>query len=329
PLETAEPVRVARPAVGPGWGVMLRHLPVTLAILAITAAVAVWTGLGRNLHALAWLSFTPVNSMGQLAASPDLGQWWRLVSPIFMHFGIMHLAFNALWYCELGRRIELRSGSYWLLGLTLLFALVSNYAQWVFSGPTALFGGLSGVLYGLLGYCWLYQLLAPNMHFDLPKGVVIMMLAWLVFCLSGIISVLGVGAIPNAAHVGGLGVGCIWGAIDGRMARMRGRGEGEPPRGRKCACAGSHRGRCSYRSQAVVGAPSGCENVLARFAPRAVLLQGRNRGRSTRPGCENVLARFAPRAVLLQERNRGRSTRPGCEYVLAQVRTEGGAPTGA
>ncbi|NLC00872.1 MAG: rhomboid family intramembrane serine protease [Pseudomonas formosensis] len=222
PLETAEPVRVARPAVGPGWGVMLRHLPVTLAILAITAAVAVWTGLGRNLHALAWLSFTPVNSMGQLAASPDLGQWWRLVSPIFMHFGIMHLAFNALWYWELGRRIELRSGSFWLLGLTLLFALVSNYAQWVFSGPTALFGGLSGVLYGLLGYCWLYQLLAPNMHFDLPKGVVIMMLAWLVFCLSGIISVLGFGAIANAAHVGGLVVGCICGVIAGGMQRMRG-----------------------------------------------------------------------------------------------------------
>lgn len=222
PLETAEPVRVARPAVGPGWGVMLRHLPVTLAILAITAAVAVWTGLGRNLHALAWLSFTPVNSMGQLAASPDLGQWWRLVSPIFMHFGIMHLAFNALWYWELGRRIELRSGSFWLLGLTLLFALVSNYAQWVFSGPTALFGGLSGVLYGLLGYCWLYQLLAPNMHFDLPKGVVVMMLAWLVFCLSGIISVLGFGAIANAAHVGGLVVGCICGVIAGGMQRMRG-----------------------------------------------------------------------------------------------------------
>ncbi len=222
PLETAEPVRVARPAVGPGWGVMLRHLPVTLAILAITAAVAVWTGLGRNLHALAWLSFTPVNSMDQLAASPDLGQWWRLVSPIFMHFGIMHLAFNALWYWELGRRIELRSGSFWLLGLTLLFALVSNYAQWVFSGPTALFGGLSGVLYGLLGYCWLYQLLAPNMHFDLPKGVVIMMLAWLVFCLSGIISVLGFGAIANAAHVGGLVVGCICGVIAGGMQRMRG-----------------------------------------------------------------------------------------------------------
>src|SRR5690554_3112034 len=81
----------------------------------------------------------------------------------------------------------------------------------------------------------------------------------------------------------------------------------------------SHRGRCSYRNEAVVGAPApGANNVLAPFAPRAVLLQERSRGRSTRPGCEYVLARFAPRAVLLQERNRGRSTRLGCEYVLAR-----------
>ena len=48
-----------------------------------------------------------------------------------------------------------------LLGFTLLFALVSNLAQYVFGGA-AIFGGLSGVLYGLLGHCWLYQQLAPN-----------------------------------------------------------------------------------------------------------------------------------------------------------------------
>src|SRR5690606_17148636 len=83
-------------------------------------------------------------------------------------------------------------------------------------------GCCAGGLSGLLGYCWLYQLLAPDMHCDLPKGVVIMMLAWLVFCLSGMISVLGFGAIANAAHVGGLVVGCICGVIAGGMQRMRG-----------------------------------------------------------------------------------------------------------
>ncbi|MFA5679548.1 MAG: rhomboid family intramembrane serine protease [Pseudomonas sp.] len=201
------------------WSIVWRHLPVTLIVLAITAVVALWTGIGSNIGAIVLLTFAPVDSLGYMASEPDLQQWWRLVTPIFLHFGWMHLAFNALWYWELGRRIELRSGSFWLLGLTLLFALVSNAAQWLVSGPSALFGGLSGVLYGLLGYCWLYQMLSPNVHFDLPKGVVIMMLAWLLLCLSGVVTVLGFGAIANAAHVGGLGMGCICGAIAGGMQR--------------------------------------------------------------------------------------------------------------
>ena len=201
------------------WSLLLRRVPVTLVVLAITFVVALWSGLGSNVEVLVLLSFTPVDSLGYLAAEPDMQQWWRLITPIFMHFAIMHLAFNALWYWELGRRIELRSGSLWLLGLTLLFALVSNGAQWLGSGSSSLFGGLSGVLYGLLGYCWLYQMLFPNVHFDLPRGVVIMMLAWLVLCLSGVITMLGFGAIANAAHVGGLVIGSVCGAMAGGVQR--------------------------------------------------------------------------------------------------------------
>lgn len=204
------------------WALMLRRLPVTLVVLAITAVVALWTGGGSNIQAIVHLTFTPVDSQGYLAPAPDLQQWWRLITPIFIHFGFMHLAFNALWLWELGRRIELRSGSLWMLGLTLLFALVSNMAQWLVSGSTALFGGLSGVLYGLLGYYWLYQMLSPSPMFDLPKGVVIMMLAWLVLCLSGVVTALGFGAIANAAHVGGLVIGCVCGAVAGGLQRARG-----------------------------------------------------------------------------------------------------------
>src|SRR5690606_12726577 len=120
------------------------------------------------------------------------GQWWRLVSPMLLHFGILHLAMNGLWYWELGRRIELRQGPWRLLLLTLLFSLVSNLAQHFVGGPS-LFGGLSGVLYGLLGHVWLYQWLAPNPLFSLPRGVLAMMLIWLLVCLSGVVSQLGFG----------------------------------------------------------------------------------------------------------------------------------------
>ena len=202
------------------WQRMARLIPVTLLVLLITAVVALITGLGSNLQTVILFTFTPVMPNGYIAAAPDMNQWWRLIAPMFLHFGWLHLAFNALWYWELGRRIELRSGGWWLLGLTLLFALISNTAQWLFGGP-ALFGGLSGVLYGLLGYCWLYQTLAPNVHFDLPRGVVVMMLGWLVLCLSGLVTMLGFGAIANAAHVGGLVIGCLCGAIAGGLQRRR------------------------------------------------------------------------------------------------------------
>ena len=217
--DQAVPASPGRAGVRLNWALMLRHLPVTLAVLVITAVVALYTGIGSDIGAIVQFTFTPITSSGYLASEVDLAQWWRLFTPMFIHFGWMHLAFNALWYWELGRRIELRSGSLWLAGLTLLFALVSNIAQWQVSGPNALFGGLSGVLYGLLGYCWLYQMLSPNVHFDLPKGVVVMMLAWLVLCLSGLVTALGFGAIANGAHVGGLVIGTVCGAMAGGVQR--------------------------------------------------------------------------------------------------------------
>jgi GlpG protein len=100
-----------------------------------------------------YLYFTPL-------AQPGDGQWWRLVSPMLLHFGILHLAMNGMWYWELGGASNCARAMD-LLGLTLLFSLVSNLAQHFTSGPS-LFGGLSGVLYGLLGHCWMFQKLAPN-----------------------------------------------------------------------------------------------------------------------------------------------------------------------
>ncbi len=217
-------VSVEQPSHGrrsriPAWRLMLRQIPMTLAVLLVTAVVALVTGMGNEVESVVLFTFVPPENAEYMASQVDMSQWWRLITPIFLHFGLMHLAFNALWYWELGRRIEQRSGSLWLLGLTLLFALVSNSVQWLFTGHP-FFGGLSGVLYGLLGYCWMYQWLAPNVHFDLPKGVVVLMLAWLVLCLSGLVTLLGFGAIANAAHVSGLLIGCAAGLAAGAAQRF-------------------------------------------------------------------------------------------------------------
>ncbi len=200
--------------------------PVTALVLLVTLLVAGLTLLGDNLDAIRWLTFQDFRISGEYATFLPLseslasGQWWRIVSPMLIHFGILHLAMNGMWFWELGRRIEIRQGSLPLLLLTLLFSAVSNYVQYLFSGPS-LFGGLSGVLYGLLGHCWIFQLLAPNPVYRLPRGVLIMMLIWLALCLSGLVSMLGFGEIANGAHVGGLIIGCVTGLLGGALARRK------------------------------------------------------------------------------------------------------------
>ncbi len=70
-----------------------------------------------------------------------------------MHFSLMHILFNLLWWWYLGGAVEKRLGSGKLIVITLISALLSGYVQQKFSGPW--FGGLSGVVYALMGYVWL------------------------------------------------------------------------------------------------------------------------------------------------------------------------------
>ena len=48
----------------------------------------------------------------------------------------------------------------------------------------------------------------------------LMMVGWLVFCLVGVVEVLGFGAIANAAHLGGLIAGIVLGSAFGLLSRF-------------------------------------------------------------------------------------------------------------
>lgn len=148
---------------------------------------------------------------GLFAGLPEIreGQVWRLVTPIFLHFNVLHLVFNMLWLWELGGMIE-RNQSHWsLLWLVLAFAVGSNLAQYAMSGPA--FGGMSGVVYGLLGYAWIRGHFDPRSALFVPQPIVIMMVAWFVICLTGLL-----GPIANTAHGVGLALGMAWGWLSAR-----------------------------------------------------------------------------------------------------------------
>ena len=149
----------------------------------------------------------------ELAFHPTLAQFtdwqaWRYVTPAFIHFSVLHLVFNLLWWWYLGGQIEQRLGSGKLFILLIVGAALPNIAEFFVSGPR--FGGLSGVVYALLGYSWLRTRLQPDCGLAMPPALMGFMLVWLVL---GFLDMLGT-PTANMAHLVGLLVGLAQGWLD-------------------------------------------------------------------------------------------------------------------
>jgi GlpG protein len=148
-----------------------------------------------------WLKILPLSELGVNH------QWWRLLGPAFIHFSTLHIAFNLLWWWILARQIEQTFGSSSLLLLFLFTALTSNVAQLVIDGPN--FGGLSGVVYGLVGCVWWLGWLKPNWGIGLPKPLIGFLLIWLVIGYADILWI----HMANTVHTVGLLAGCLFALI--------------------------------------------------------------------------------------------------------------------
>jgi len=208
----------------PGPRLDPRRFPLTLSLLLLSALCSVLIGFGDDLGWLAKLTITPFFiDAGQLAY-PGLDynlqslEFWRLVTPLFMHFSAMHLVFNGLWLWLVGQRIEQRQGSMALLLLVLASGVVSNLAQYWASGPV--FGGLSGVVFALLAYTWLWDKLTASRYFGLPPALMILMVVWVLLGYSGMLTAIGFGGIANTAHFVGLLSGLALAVIGCRLAKV-------------------------------------------------------------------------------------------------------------
>jgi len=146
------------------------------------------------------------------------GEWWRLLTPIFLHAGAMHLIFNALWYWYLGVRVERVMGTKTMLGLVLLTGVGANLAQYLVSGPG--FGGMSGVVYGLFGYVGWRMFFAPRPGLTMPPAILVFALVWLLIGFTGISMLLVQGQMANTAHLVGLLLGILMAALGSRFGRQ-------------------------------------------------------------------------------------------------------------
>jgi len=200
--------------------------PVVTVLLAISILVGVTTMFGKTNPKIVnrLLISSPEaesarDSSGNKA--PQLsevrsGQMWRLITPIFLHFGLPHIVFN-LWMLQvLGNSIEFRRGSWAMLGITLAIAIGSNLIQYESSALRnqyypGNFGGMSGVVYGLFGYAWVKGRFDPVAGLGVPQSTTIIMMIWLVVCIMGWADQVDRGGVrtgvANGAHVGGLLIG--------------------------------------------------------------------------------------------------------------------------
>ena len=139
-------------------------------------------------------------------------EWWRIITPIFIHFSFAHLAFNCLWIYILGEKIENTDGSLVFIILVTFSAILSNSLQYFWT-ESSLFGGLSGVIYGLIGFCMILEFESSYDRYQLPPGLYMFMLIWLIMGFVGILDLFGFGSVANFAHLGGLISGVIFAMI--------------------------------------------------------------------------------------------------------------------
>jgi len=195
----------------------LNALNTPLTTLIFTICVLVY---GFSLLGL----FSPIAQhllMQPLSVLADNNQWWRLLGPAFIHFSVLHIVFNLLWWSTLGAKIEQAFGSSMLLLVFVVSAATSNIAQAFFTEPVQanllLFGGLSGVVYAVMGFVWWLGWLKPQWGLQLPNAIVGFMLVWLVLGYADILWV----NMANAAHTAGLITGCVMAALISLLADKR------------------------------------------------------------------------------------------------------------
>ncbi|GGI81123.1 rhomboid family intramembrane serine protease GlpG [Shewanella gelidii] len=175
-----------------------------LTLLMFLACTVVYVGLHYGFTEPVFNALSFFGAVGEI----NLAEFWRVFTPSLLHFTAMHIIFNLLWWWYLGGKIENRIGLQPLLILLCVGGTLPNIAQFYVAGPN--FGGLSGVVYALVGYVWVMGHKRPEKGLNLPRAYIGFMLLWLVL---GFVEILG-SSTANAAHVTGLCVGLLQGWFD-------------------------------------------------------------------------------------------------------------------
>jgi rhomboid protease GluP len=139
------------------------------------------------------------------------GEWWRLASALFLHFGLIHLAMNMLALWEGGMFVERMYGPARFAAIYAASGLSGNLLSLAVQGDHAVAGGASGAIFGLYGALLIY-LWRLRRQLDATE---FRWLFWGAAAFSAITICFGmlIPGIDNAAHIGGFFGGCLMGVV--------------------------------------------------------------------------------------------------------------------
>ena len=183
--------------------------PVTIGLIVLNALVFAC----MVLRGVSPFSPTPLHALAFGADFGPLtlnGQWWRLATCMFVHFGIVHIGLNMWCLWNLGRAAETLIGRFSYLLAYFASGILGSIAS-VYWHPMAVGAGASGAIFGMAGVLFAFvRLKKTPAHPQISKNMVGSIGSFIVYNL-----VIGaaIPGISNAAHVGGLVMGLLVGAL--------------------------------------------------------------------------------------------------------------------
>lgn len=177
----------------------------------IAANFAIYLGMiARGVHFFAPTAQSVLEWGANFGPLTMNGQWWRLATCMFLHFGLLHLLFNmwALW--NLGQLVERLVGHLGFVALYAVSGIAGSLASLAWH-PTVVSAGASGAVFGVAGA--LIGLIALHRDTIPPQVFQQLRNSMAFFVLYNVFYGLTNPAIDTAAHLGGLGAGLVCGLI--------------------------------------------------------------------------------------------------------------------
>lgn len=188
---------------------LFRIAPVTMSLIAANVLVFVIFVLGGS-----GLLGSAIGSSEAHAVQASLlvadGQWYRIVTAMFAHFGLIHIGSNMLVLFFIGIPLERQIGRVRFAAVYFLGGIGGGVATYLFANPLQVSAGASGAIFALLGAYGVVARRLPNAQLGSVTGTIVLNLV-ITFSIPG---------ISITDHIGGLVVGAILGALlalDGRL----------------------------------------------------------------------------------------------------------------